>query len=70
MADTQLLAERWRVNARAAGIDLPDTVVEAAVRAGTLEQIAALEALLRRLDAGFSMPHQLARPWDAEPSDA
>lgn len=70
MSDIALVVERWRVNARAAGIDLPDAVVEATERAGTLGQVVALEELLRRLDPGFVMPDALARPWDVEPEDA
>jgi hypothetical protein len=68
--DIALVIDRWRANARAAGIDLPDSVVNGAERAGTLGQIVALEELLRRLDPGFVMPDALARPWDAEQDDA
>lgn len=64
MSDTDLVIARWRANTLAAGIDLPDAIIDSAQRAGSLDQIIALEALLRRLDPGLVMPDALARPWD------
>lgn len=66
MSDYRLIVERWRANAAAAGIELPETVVEAAEQGGMLAQVAAWEAMLRRLDPGFTMPDALSRPWDTE----
>ncbi len=70
MDAADLIVARWKANAAAAGIELPDAIVDGARAAGTLGQIAALEDLLRRLDPGFVMPDALARSLEAEPDDA
>jgi len=70
VSTTELVVARWRANAAAAGIELPDEVVARAVDGGTTAQVMAFEALLRRLSPGFTMPDELTHPLDEEPIDA